>query len=160
MNTEQFYKLPKDLAKADGYISKTTGEVLKLSSSAKIIYTYMLSQNEFFTATLKGQHFETQTTIATACGLEAKAVGTILRSFLDNGVMTGKKLKPDNGGQWRWYYYKVLTDLVLWQGSVEKYEIIKQEVPIPVEKVVPKTTISKKTPVYQPQDDWDENLPF
>lgn len=160
MNTEEFYKLPKDLAKADGYVNKETGEIVKLSSSAKIIYAYMLNKTDFFTEKLKGQHFETQTTIAKACGLEAKAVGTILRSFLENGAITGKKLRPEGGGQWRWYYYKVMTDLVLWQGSVEKHEIIKEEKAVYAEKVAPKTTINPKPYIHQPEDDWDENLPF
>ncbi len=145
---------------ADGYISKVTGEAVKLTASGKIIYAYMLSKNEFFTETLKGQHYEAQATIAKCCGIEYKAAGTILRSFLDHGVMEGKKLKPDQG-QWRWFYYKVHSDLMLWEGSVQDFQLIEEEKPKYAEKVVSKPTQPHKPYQYQPVDDWDDSqLPF
>jgi hypothetical protein len=145
---------------ADGYISRTTGEAIKLTASGKIIYAYMLSKNEFFTETLKGQHYEAQATIAQCCGVEYKAAGTILRSFLDHGVLEGKKLKPDTG-QWRWFYYKVHSDLVLWEGSVTDFKLIEEEKPKYVEKVVVKPVQVPKAHTYQPVDDWDDSqLPF
>lgn len=156
MNTENFYKLPKDLARADGFISKKTGEAVKLSASGKIIYAYMLSKNEFFTETLKGQHYEAQATIASSCGLEYKACGNILRTLLEHEVLEGKKLRPNGEGQWRWYYYKVHSDLMLWVGDTKDFEIIKEE-----RKVVdkPKVQAIPQTPQYEPH--WDESdLPF
>lgn len=160
MNTDEFYKLPKSLAMADGYISKKTGEAVKLSASAKIIYTYMLSKNEFFTDVRKGQHYEAQSTIAKCCGVEYKAAGTILRSFMGHEIMEGQKLRPDQG-QWRWFYYKVYSDLILWQGSVDNYEIIKEDKPKPTEKVVQKPVITSKPYQHQPEPDWDDSqLPF
>lgn len=145
---------------ADGYISKVTGEAVKLTASGKIIYAYMLSKNEFFTETLKGQHYEAQATIAKCCGVEYKAAGTILRSFLDHGVMEGKKLKPDQG-QWRWFYYKVHSDLMLWEGSVQDFQLIEEEKPKYAEKVVSKPTQPPKPYKHQPVDDWDDSqLPF
>lgn len=160
MNTDEFYKLPKSLAMADGYISKKTGEAVKLTASGKIIYAYMLSKNEFFTETLKSQHYEAQATIAKCCGVEYKAAGTILRSFLDHEIMEGKKLKPDSG-QWRWFYYKVHSDLVLWEGSVQDFRLIEEEKPKYAEKVVPKPTQTHKPHKHQPVDDWDDSqLPF
>lgn len=145
---------------ADGYISKKTGEAVKLTASGKIIYAYMLSKNEFFTETLKGQHYEAQATIAKCCGVEYKAAGTILRSFLDHEIMEGKKLKPDSG-QWRWFYYKVHSDLVLWEGSVQDFKILEEEKPKYVEKVVSKPTQPHKPYKHQPVDDWDDSqLPF
>lgn len=160
MNTDEFYKLPKSLAMADGYISKKTGEAVKLTASGKIIYAYMLSKNEFFTETLKGQHYEAQATIAKCCGVEYKAAGTILRSFLDHEIMEGKKLKPDSG-QWRWFYYKVHSDLVLWEGSVQDFKILEEEKPKYAEKVVSKPTLPNKPYKHQPVDDWDDSqLPF
>lgn len=159
MNTEEFYKLPKALALADGYISKKTGEPVKLSASAKIIYAYMLCKNEFFTEKLSGQHFETQGTIAKACGLEYKAAGNILRAFMDHEVMTGKKLRPNGEGQWRWHYYKVFTDLVLWEGSTDKFELIPE---VQVKSKEPEKKPLPKPPVYQPEPSWmdDTDLPF
>jgi hypothetical protein len=160
VNTDEFYKLPKSLALADGYISKKTGEAVKLSASGKIIYAYMLSKNEFFTETLKGQHYEAQATIAKCCGVEYKSAGTILRSFLDHGIMEGQKLRPDSG-QWRWFYYKVHSDLVLWEGSVAAFKILEEEKPKYVEKVVPKPAQTPKPYKHQPVDDWDDSqLPF
>lgn len=160
MNTDEFYKLPKSLALADGYISKKTGEAVKLSASGKIIYAYMLSKNEFFTETLKGQHYEAQATIAKCCGVEYKSAGTILRSFLDHGIMEGQKLRPDSG-QWRWFYYKVYSDLILWEGSVVDFKILEEEKPKYAEKVPPKPTQTKKPYQHQPIDDWDDSqLPF
>lgn len=160
MNTDEFYKLPKSLAMADGYISKKTGEAVKLTASGKIIYAYMLSKNEFFTETLKGQHYEAQATIAKCCGVEYKAAGTILRSFLDHGIMEGKKLKPDSG-QWRWFYYKVHSDLMLWEGSVQDFQLIEEERPKYAEKVVSKPAITHKPYKHQPEPEWDDSqLPF
>lgn len=160
MNTDEFYKLPKSLAMADGYISKKTGEAVKLSASGKIIYAYMLSKNEFFTETLKGKHYEAQATIAKCCGVEYKAAGTILRSFLDHEIMEGEKLRPDSG-QWRWFYYKVHSDLVLWEGSVQDFRIIEEEKPKHAEKVVSKPTQTHKPYKHQSVDDWDDSqLPF
>ena len=141
---------------ADGYISKTTGEAVKLTASGKIIYAYMLSKNEFFTETLKGQHYEAQATIAKCCGVEYKAAGTILRSFLDHGVMEGEKLKPDQG-QWRWFYYKVHSDLMLWEGSVQDFQLIEEEKPKYAEKVVSKPAQTQKPYKHQPIDDWDDS---
>lgn len=160
MNTDEFYKLPKSLAMADGYISKKTGEAVKLTASGKIIYAYMLSKNEFFTETLKGQHYEAQATIAKCCGVEYKAAGTILRSFLDHGIMEGKKLKPDSG-QWRWFYYRVHSDLMLWEGSVQDFQLIEDQKPKYTEKVVSRPTITHKPYQHQPEVEWDDSqLPF
>ena len=44
---ESFYKLPQSLCECDGYISKTTGAYIELTWAYKIVYTYMLSRNEF-----------------------------------------------------------------------------------------------------------------
>lgn len=158
MNTDEFYKLPKSLAMADGYISKKTGEAVKLSASGKIIYAYMLSKNEFFTETLKGQHYEAQATIAKCCGVEYKSAGTILRSFLDHGIMEGKKLKPDSG-QWRWFYYKVHSDLMLWEGTKDNYTVV-DSIPAPKQKVDHKPVPRVVQPYKHFESDEDYNLPF
>lgn len=162
MDTEQFYQIPKALARADGYISKETGEAVKISASGKIIYAYMLTKNEFFTDKLKGQHYESQATIAKFCGVEYKAAGAILRTFLQHGVMKGvKDRNADGSGQRRWFYEKVYTDLMLWEGTVKDFKIIEEQTPKYAEKVVPKPTIAPKPYKHQPLDDWDDSqLPF
>jgi len=161
VNTEQFYKLPKSLAMANGFIDKNTGEPIKLTPSSKIIYSYMLEKTRFFTQDLKGQHFECQSTIAKACGLEQKVVGTILRIFLEHGIIEGEKLRPKDGGQKRWHYYKVLTDLVLFEGDTKDFVIIEDQTPKCAEKVLSKPTIAKKPHQHQPEPEWDDSqLPF
>lgn len=154
MNADEFYKLPKDLARADGFISKTTGEAVKITASGKLIYAYMLSRNEFFTGSLKGQHYESQTTIAESCGLEYKVCGNTLRSFIKHGILEGKKLKPEQGGLPRWYYYKVHTDIKLWVGDVDSFELIEER----KEKKIEQKQLAKPA---QPVYDWDESdVPF
>lgn len=161
MNTKDFYMMPKLLARSDGFISKVTGEAVKLSASGKIIYTYMLTKNSFFVDKLNNQHYESQATIAKFCGVEYKSAGAILRTLLDHGVLEGRKLRPDNGGQWRWFYTKVYSDLLLWEGTVKDFKILEEEKPKYVEKSVPKPTIVNKPYQHQAEPDWDDSqLPF
>lgn len=125
MENEQFYIMPKILARADGFISKETGEAIPLTSSAKIVYTYMLSRNEFFVVKKNSQHYESQSSIADACGLEYKTAGKILRTFTEHKIIEAQKLRPGGEGQWRWFYNKVHSDIILWEGSVEEFQIVK-----------------------------------
>lgn len=157
MNIDDFYRFPKSLARADGFISKATGEAIKLSASGKIIYAYMLTKNSFFTEKMSGQHYESQATIAKFCGVEYKSAGAILRTMLDHGVLEGKKLRPDNGGQWRWFYYKIHSDLMLWEGTAQDFKIIEEEKPKYVEKTLPKPTIVNKPYQHQPEPEWDDS---
>ena len=125
MEKEQFYMIPKILARADGFISRHTGEAVPLTSSAKLVYTYMLSRNEFFVVKQNSQHYESQSTVADACGLEYKAAGKILRTFTDHKIIEAQKLRPNAEGQWRWFYKKVHTDIALWEGTKDNFEIVK-----------------------------------
>lgn len=161
MDTNDFYRLPKELARADGFISKVTGEPIKFSASGKLIYTYMLSKNEFFTEKIGGQHYESQATIARFCGIEYKSAGVILRTFLENGVMEGKKGRPEKGGQQRWFYYKVYSDLVLWEGRLDDFKILETKTPKIKAKEGVKTKQSQNTYQHQALADWDDSqLPF
>lgn len=126
MKEENFYKAPKSLWQAKGYFSPKTGEAVQLKESEKLVYVYMLDRLIFFVDKQKGQHFESQATIADACGLEYKVVGKILRSFMDHSVIEGKKLRPNGVGQWRWYYTSILNDLSYWSGTIEDPEIIQK----------------------------------
>jgi len=136
MEKEQFYMIPKILARADGFISRHTGEAVPLTSSAKLVYTYMLSRNEFFVVKQNSQHYESQSTVADACGLEYKAAGKILRTFTDHKIIEAQKLRPNAEGQWRWFYKKVHTDIDLWEGTKENFEIVKS-IPKPDPKMAP-----------------------
>jgi len=134
MNVKQFVKIPIDLIRANGYISLKTGAAVELTSSKKLILGYMLSRSVFFNQKLGGTHFETQSTIATACGLAEKATGKVLREFIDNGVIRANKLRPNGEGQWRWHYHGVEVSVPLWVGSVQEFSLL-DEGPI-LQKVV------------------------
>lgn len=115
MDTENtFYKAPKNLWRANGYISPETGEIVLLKESEKIVYTYMLDRLVFFVEKQGGDHFESQETIADGCGLEYRLVGRILRGFMDNGVLKAKKIRPNDRGQWRWVYTWIDKNLIYW----------------------------------------------
>lgn len=127
MNTEEFYKFPKDLARATGYVCQQTGEMVKFTPSTKIVYAYMLSRNEFFKGRLKGKHFESQRVIAESCGMDEKACGKLLRKMMQHGLIEGEKRQPDKGGHQRYYYNAVNANPVLWTGFGEKKDVVKQK---------------------------------
>lgn len=141
MDTEVYYKFPKDLMRSCGYISKVSGKVATLTPLGKIVYVYMMARNEFFVNKLSGEHYETQGTIADACGSDYQAVGRILRSFIDNGVLAAVKLRPDGVGQWRWIYRDIKTDLEL---------VYKEVKPVPDEKVM--------VVVDTPRESWEDEF--
>lgn len=120
MHTENtFYKAPKNLWRANGYVSPKTGEIVLLKESEKIVYTYMLDRLVFFVEKQSGSHYESQETIAEGCGLEYRVVGRILRGFMEHGVLSAKKVRPNNVGQWRWVYTGIVKDLSYWNKKME-----------------------------------------
>lgn len=135
MNTAEFYKFPKDLARAIGYVCQSTGEMVKFTPSTKIVYAYMISRNEFFTEKRKGHHFESQKVIADSCGMEEKACGKILRKMMEHGLIEGEKKQPDKGGHPRYYYKTVKTDIHLWIGCARKPELLRKDSTIRAELV-------------------------
>lgn len=115
---ERFYKYPIELMRASGFIAPS-GEVVPLTPLAKNVYVYMVCRNHFFVKKLGREHYETQTTIATACDSDYKAVGEIIRRFSQHGLLTGTKTK-DKGGQYgRWVYTDVNTNLQLYKLTSE-----------------------------------------
>lgn len=116
----EFYVAPKDLIRSTGFVSPSTGEFVNLTPLAKIVYLYMMSQNKFFTETLGGQHYETQSSIAEACDTEYLVVGRIMKTFITHGVVKAEKRKPETGGNQRWFYTDVVTSLTYWKkGDVK-----------------------------------------
>ena len=158
MKEETFYKIPKSLMKATGYYSLENGKPVILTIAAKLVYTYMLDRLVFFVDKQKGQHFESQQTIADACGLEYKVVGKILRQFMDNGVVFGKKLRPNGRGQWRWHYTKIETSLDFWQGSPENPVKVGKDF-VEHKAIIPAQTKKNLDNPPSWMDD-DEGLPF
>lgn len=132
MQVENFYPMSKKLCKSNGFFSKANGEAVPLTSSMKLVYMYMLDRNEFFTGKLSSTHYESQATIAENCGLEYKAVGKILRTFVLHKVLEATKLRPNGEGQWRWVYHKVDKDMKLWQGNTKEPKLITDKPTVPV----------------------------
>lgn len=113
MEIEPFYKAPKQLFKSCGFISKVTGEVIPMTQNAKIVLMYMMDRTAFF-AGQSLNHFETQATIADACGMECKAAARSLKVFVDHGVIDAVKqrtlaVSPHS----QWYYRSVDTSVDL-----------------------------------------------
>lgn len=132
MDTENtFYKAPKNLWRASGYISPKTSEIVLLKESEKIVYTYMIDRLVFFVEKQQGEHFESQETIADSCGLEYRVVGRILRGFMDNEVLQAKKIRPNDRGQWRWVYTHIEKSLTFWykNGEAREKPKVKKEKP-------------------------------
>lgn len=149
MQLEPFRKFPDALLECNGFISKKDGSAVALTATGKLVYAYMLSKGEFFVGKLESQHFETQSTIADKIGAEYKSVGKILRTFMDHGVIEGKKLRPGGVGQWRWNYHKVYTDIILWKGTIENFTILEETKPV---------LVIQPTPALD-ESDWSD-LPF
>lgn len=142
MNVDIFYKTPKDLEKAVGYVSCCDGEYKLLRSTDKRVVVYLLDRLNFFVERLKGEHFESQDTIATALGMNYQAVGKCLRELVEHGFVAGEKKKPSKGGKERWFYYSVNTDVVLWIGNQDSPILLdKQGNPVGV----PTKTLRKST---------------
>lgn len=90
MNLQIFYRAPKDVLAAHGFVSPKTGEFIAMKSTDKLILIYMLDRTPHLTST-KGSHFETQATIGDAIGVEWKAAARSLKVFTDHGVIMCKK---------------------------------------------------------------------
>ena len=122
MTDKPFYQTEKSLWKAKGYYSPKTGLPIDLTNAEKIVYMYMLDRVVFFVEELKTLHFESQETIGECLNLEKKAVGKILRAFLNEGVLEGVKRKPDKGGQLQWFYSGVCKDLKFYDSEKKALE--------------------------------------
>lgn len=116
MNIEIFYKTPKDLEKAIGYISPKTGEAIEFKKTDKRVIVYLLDRLNFFVGRLGTDSYESQSTIADALGLHYKHVADCLRALIDEGVLIAEKKKPERGRE-RWFYHAVNTDVILWVGA-------------------------------------------
>ena len=83
---EQFLKLPYNLLRSGGYVSKD-GECVKMNLTEKIIYTHLRNRYDFFTAQGK-EYYDTQKDVADVCNMDIKAVGNVLRKFTKAGLTT------------------------------------------------------------------------
>lgn len=146
MNLESYNQIPKDLQAASGFISKTEPEkVVELSPGAKLIYVYMLDRTKFFVEAQKGEHFETQQTIANACGLEVKSATRALGLFVYHGAIEASVThKKGMSRHQQWYYRKVNTDIELTQ-RVDKGRHVSVETGIIYDVIADKTAPSRRS---------------
>lgn len=111
---EQYIKLPYALMAAKGYVNQETGEAVKMSQGAKFIYLYLKARNQFFVVQRGGEHFEAQSTIAEAVGMDLRRTGEIILEFIKNGVVYAEKEACSNGRRW---HYRRVNNLLLWKGK-------------------------------------------
>lgn len=111
---EPYVQVPYALLSAKGYVNQETGEAIKMSQGAKFVYIYLKARNQFFVVERGGEHFEAQSTIAEAVGMDLRRVGDIILEFIKNGVVWAEKEACSNGR--RWHYRRVNT-LLLWKGD-------------------------------------------
>ncbi len=111
---EQYIKLPYALMAAKGYVNQETGEAIKMSQGAKFIYLYLKARNQFFVVKRGGEHFEAQSTIAEAVGMDLRRTGEIILEFIKNGVVYAEKEACSNGRRW---HYRRVNNLLLWKGK-------------------------------------------
>lgn len=166
MKKSKFYMMPAWLLCSNGYFSPNTGEVVKFSEVDKHLYVYLTDCYRFFVEKNEGDMFPSQASIADACGLEIKSVGRAIRNFINHGVITAVKGKPDKGGRERWFYKHIVPELSVWKGkaSEPKPVVFEAEDSQPYKKPQPKPPQPSYQPVrtnpvprvlYDPEDDSD-----
>ncbi|WP_460163463.1 helix-turn-helix domain-containing protein [Pseudomonas sp. S2_F03] len=88
--TEQFCQFTHEMMRATHWISKTTGEHLKLSAVQKIIWVQMIDRYNFFRL-LGKEWFDSQEDIAFATGCDVSTVKAFIRLLVKHGYITVKR---------------------------------------------------------------------
>lgn len=147
MNTDDYFKMPAELLRCSGFVSKKTGELVPITHTAKLVFMYMMNRTRFFSEVLSSNHYETQVTIADACGIEYKAAARALKVFVEHNVIIAEKVRNTKISPHKCFYYKsVDVDVELFVGSVGKKPKVE-------EAVEPKPEITTDTP-----DVWDDEF--
>lgn len=147
--SSEFYKAPKNLMSATGFVSKSTGEPVDLTAVDKLVLIYMYAKTTYFNSS-GGSHYETQVTIGNAIGLEWKAVARSLKKMYAGGVIEAEK--PRTNGNKSWVYKSVNLEIQFF-GTKR----IQKEVNIIVDKVDEQSNIE---PEPQANDDLFEDDEF
>lgn len=142
---EQFLKLPYNLLRSGGYVSKG-GECVKMNLTEKIIYTHLRNRYDFFTSQGK-EHYDTQKDVADVCNMDIKAVGNVLRKFTKAGLTT---IYKKNYGNFVKNVYTSVPELDLWYkgGAVVHQATGEIEYEIPENFVVNLSDVGY-TPEYE-----------
>lgn len=156
MTIKPYYTMDYDLSAASGFVSKETGEYIKLVPNDKFVYAYVRARVKFFVDQKKGAYYDTQEAIAEALNMDVKSARNCLNKFIKHGVITAKKEKFRNFSNWR---YSDVKEMLLWKGSL-KEPVIMDQVSV---KLSTKSTITLESMQPQPhaQDSDDEfDIPF
>lgn len=111
---DDYYKMPKALLLADGYVSPSSGKDVVLSSGDKVVYIVLYERNRWFHSEGK-THYDSQEDISIMCGMHPKTVGRIVRAFVKEGIVLAERNNKRN-----WIYKKVLT-LQLYKGEEKEH---------------------------------------
>ena len=150
MTIKPYYAMDYDLSSASGFVSKETGEYIKLVPNDKFVYAYIRARIKFFVQEKKGEYYDTQEAIAEALNMDVKSARTCLNKFITHGIITAEKKKFRNFSNWR---YSEVKDLVLWKGSIKE--------PVMLEQITVKSSAKPSYTPPPPAEDWyDERDPF
>ena len=150
MTIKPYYAMDYDLSSASGFVSKETGEYIKLVPNDKFVYAYIRARIKFFVQEKNGEYYDTQEAIAEALNMDVKSARTCLNKFIAHGIITAEKKKFRNFSNWR---YSEVKDLVLWKGSIKE--------PVMLEQITVKSSAKPSYTPPPPAEDWyDERDPF
>ena len=149
MTIKPYYAMDYDLSSASGFVSKETGEYIKLVPNDKFVYAYIRARIKFFVQEKKGEYYDTQEAIAEALNMDVKSARTCLNKFIAHGIITAEKKKFRNFSNWR---YSEVKGLVLWKGSIKE--------PMILEQITVKVPAQPNYTPPQAEDWYDERDPF
>lgn len=90
--TEQFCKLTHEIMRATHWVSKTTGQHIKLTGTQKIIWVHMANRYQFFRS-LGKEWFDDQEDIAKETGCDVSTVKEFIRLLEKHGYMVVERKK-------------------------------------------------------------------
>ena len=100
---EFFCKLPHKLMRASHWVSRTTGELISLTASDKLLWVWMKDRHDYFTSS-GGTWHDNQESIARACGVSVPTVKRWVSLLKAHGYMVVVKRGLSNS-------YSLLADL-------------------------------------------------
>ena len=153
MTIKPYYAMDYDLSSASGFVSKETGEYVKLVPNDKFVYAYVRARVKFFVDEKKGAYYDTQESIAEALNMDVKSARNCLNKFINHGIITAKKEKFRNFSNWR---YSEVKEMLLWRGSVKEPVIMDQI----LAKTPLKSTITPEPRLPYWEVDNDDSGPF
>ena len=153
MTIKPYYAMDYDLSASAGFVSKETGEYVKLVPNDKFVYAYVRARVKYFVDEKKGSYYDTQEAIADALNMDVKSARNCLNKFIKHGIITAKKEKFRNFSNWR---YSEVTEMVLWKGSLKEPVVIES---LPVKPAIKQESTPKPSPSPNWIDD-ESDLPF